>query len=79
VPGAWPTAYHVLEAYGVTTECDLYPAAGAVNFTGISLAFGGNAAPSPIAWQFSTQTAGCGERASSSAGGGEVSISFRTQ
>ena len=79
VPGAWPTAYHVLEAYGVTTECDLYPAAGAVNFTGISLAFGGNAAPSPIAWQFLTQTAGCGERASSSAGGGEVSISFRTQ
>jgi hypothetical protein len=79
VAGAWPTAYHVLEAYGVTTECDLYPAAGAVNFTVNALAFGGNAAPSPIAWEFeSTQAAGCGERASATAGGKQVSISFNT-
>ena len=78
MPGAWPTAYHVLEAYGVTTQCDLYPAAGAVNFTVNALAFGGNAVPSPIAWQFDTQAAGCGERASATAGGALVSISFNT-
>lgn len=76
---SWPTAYHVLEAYGVDSDCSLYPAAGAVNFTVTGLAFGGNAAPSPIAWKFLTQTAGCGEAASASNGGKQVEISFHTQ
>jgi hypothetical protein len=44
-----------------------------------AVAFGGNAAPSPIAWEFeSTQAAGCGDRASATAGGKQVSISFNT-
>ena len=77
-PGAWPTAYHVLEAYGVTTICDLYPAAGAVNFTVKSLAFDGVEMAPPIDWDFMTQTAGCGERASANADGSLVEISFKT-
>jgi len=77
-PGAWPTAFHVLEAYGVSDTCDLYPACGAVNFTVTALAFDGVAAPPPIDWAFETQAAGCGERASASAGGTRVEIAFDT-
>ena len=77
-PGAWPTAYHVLEAYGVSTECTLYPAAGAVNFSVAALAFDGEEMAPPIAWDFMTQTAGCGEHASANADGTLVEISFDT-
>lgn len=68
----------MLEAYGVSSACDLYPAAGAVNFTVNELAFGGNEAPTPITWQFDTQAAGCGEHASSSEDGKRVAIDFQT-
>lgn len=54
VAGNWGTAYHVLEAYGVTTVCNLYPREGAVNFTNVAASFNGKAA-SPLAWQFMTQ------------------------
>jgi len=78
VAGAWPTAYHVLEAYGVTTDCTFYPSAGAVNFTVTSLAFDNKPAPTPINWLLKTQTAGCGEVASASDGGLKVRIAFHT-
>ena len=54
VAGDWGTAYHVLEAYGVTTVCNLYPKEGVVNFTSVAAAYNGKAA-SPLAWQFMTQ------------------------
>jgi hypothetical protein len=77
VPGAWPTAYHVLEAYEVTNVCSLYPSAGSVNFTNIKVSFD-NAPVDPIKWQFDTQTAGCGEYATADTTGDEVSIHFKT-
>ena len=76
VPGSWATAYHVLEAYGITNNCQDYPAVGSVNFTSISLAFNGKRPVSPIAWVPMTQTAGCNEHATASAAGDEVSILF---
>ena len=78
VPGAWATAYHVLEAYGVSSDCSLYPAAGSENFTGVALAI--DYAPvAPIAWKALTQNAGCGEHATADASGQEVSIITNTQ
>ena len=78
VPGAWGTAYHVLEAYGVTSDCSLYPQAGSVNFTKISLEVDGSSV-APITWTPLTQTAGCGERAIADDAGQDVSILFNTQ
>ena len=77
VPGAWPTAYHVLEAYGVDTVCNLYPKEGAVNFTSIAASFDGTPT-SPLPWVFMTQTAGCGEHAAADARGDAVQILFNT-
>jgi len=81
VAGDWGTAYHVLEAYGVTTNCDVYPQTPAgpgqgtssVNFTNVAVSFNGKAT-APIPWQFMTQTAGCNEHAAANTAGDEVSI-----
>jgi hypothetical protein len=77
VPGDWATAYHVLEAYGVSTVCDLYPAAGAVNFTNVAASWDGKPV-SPIKWTAMMQTAGCGEHATFDAEGDAVEILFKT-
>ena len=77
VPGNWPMAYHVLEAYEVTNTCSLYPTAGSVNFTSIKVSFD-NLPVDPIKWQFDTQTAGCNEHATADSTGEEVSIHFQT-
>ena len=77
VPGAWPTAYHVLEAYGVTNTCNLYPSAGSVNFTNVKVSFDSKPVM-PIKWQFDTQTAGCGEHTTADTQGDQVSIHFNT-
>ena len=74
---AWGTAYHVLEAYGVSTGCGAYPAAGSVNFTGVALEVGGSRV-APIPWKLLVQNAGCGERATASARGDAVTILFDT-
>jgi hypothetical protein len=80
LPGApWATAYHVLEAYGVFSDCSAYPAEGAVNFTAVALEVGGGAPEQGVAWQAETQGAGCGERAQADARGDAVQILFDTQ
>ena len=71
------TAYVVLEAYGVTDVCNLYPKAGAVNFTGNVAAFDGKVV-APLPWTFMTQTAGCGEHAAADPAGDDVQIIFNT-
>ena len=76
VAGAWATAFHVLEAYGVTNNCDAYPKAGVVNFTNVVLAFDNKRPVSPIKWVPMTQTAGCNEHAEANADGSEVAILF---
>jgi len=78
-PGApWATAYVVLEAYGVASDCSLYPAEGAVNFTGVALGVGGRGVQGPLAWQALAQGAGCSEHAVASAAGDAVQIRFDT-
>jgi hypothetical protein len=77
VPGAWPTAYHVLEAYGVTNTCNLYPAVGSVNFTNVQVSFDSKPV-APIQWTFETQTANCGEHTTATNQGDEVTIHFNT-
>ena len=79
VPGAWSTAYHVLEAYGVTTNCDAYPTTGAVNFT--SVALGINHKPvTPIKWVDMTQApTDCKERSAANKAGDMVSNSWSTK
>ena len=61
----------------MTTVCNLYPKAGAVNFTAVVAAFDGKPV-APLAWSFQTQTAGCGEHASASKAGDSVQIAFNT-
>ena len=79
VAGAWSTAYHVLEAYGVTTNCGAYPASGAVNFTGVSLSI--NDKPvSPIKWVDMTQSpVDCKEKSAANKAGTAISNSWSTK
>jgi hypothetical protein len=79
VPGAWATAYHVLEAYGVTNNCDAYPSVGAVNFTGVSLAISGKPV-SPIKWVDMTQSpVDCKEKSTANKAGDVVSNTWSTK
>ena len=79
VAGAWATAYHVLEAYGVTSNCDAYPSSGAVNFTGITLGIN-NKPVSPIKWVDMTQApVDCKEKSAANKAGTEVSNTWSTK
>jgi len=79
VPGAWVTAYHVLEAYGVTNNCGAYPTTGVVNFTAVTLAVDGKAV-SPIKWVDMTQApCDCKEQSKANKAGTVVSNTWSTQ
>jgi hypothetical protein len=79
VPGAWATAYHVLEAYGVTTNCGAYPTTGAVNFTSVTLALDGMPVM-PIKWVDMTQApCDCKEQSRASKAGDAISNTWSTQ
>ena len=79
VAGAWATAYHVLEAYGVTSNCAAYPATNAVNFTAVTLSINGKPV-SPIKWVDMTQNpVDCKEKSAANKAGTEISNSWSTK
>lgn len=51
-----PTPLQVLEAYGVTTVCSLYPPTGSENVSGIALVY--DFAPAPVQVRSSSRAAG---------------------